>query len=399
MVTETRKVVIRALQKLEEQGTAEGDLWNQELLGKERGLGQFLLFGVLREMGRLDELINRHSKKPMAEQLPVIRSILRLGVFELKFSRAPVHACIDQAVRLTKFYEQTFASGFVNAVLRKTHNDQISTDKSTNIPPFIRNRVSKMLSSEDFASWTHWMGEPAPITVATKDGNPPPFAARLCSWDFELPLYVVEETGNPNTWPEYDEGSWWVMSPSSAMVVELLARQIPHEQRSKLRVLDACAAPGSKSLRLHQYGFSVLACDRSKKRLRTFEQNCARMGYDIPCHRVNWIGNNTIEDTFDIVLIDAPCSGLGVLRRHPEIRWRRTEQDVAVNAIIQKQLIDVLYPMLKEGGLLVYSVCSFFEEERGNFPQGGTKILDWETDLSTGEDAFYVRIQKKEKSP
>ena len=397
MVTETRKAVIRALLKLEEQGTAEGDLWNQDLLGKERGLGQFLLFGVLREMGRLDELINRNSKKPMSEQLPIIRSILRLGAFELKFSRAPVHACIDQAVRMTKFHEQKFAAGFVNAVLRKTHNAEVSTDKTRNIPEFIRERVSNKLSKEDFDSWTHWMGEAAPITVATKDGKPPPFAARLCSWEFEFPLYIAEEVGNPNTWPEYEEGTWWVMSPSSAMVVELLARQIPPENRAGVRVLDACAAPGSKSLRLYQYGFSVMACDRSKKRMRTFAQNCERMEYDIPCYRVNWLTNNTVDDQFDVIVLDAPCSGLGVLRRHPEIRWRRTKQDITVNSIIQKQLIDVLYPMLKDNGTMVYSVCSFFEEERGVFPKESTTIMEWETPLATGEDAFFVTIQKKGK--
>lgn len=398
MVTETRKAVVRALLKLEESGTAEGDFWGQELLGKERGLGQFLLFGVLREMGRLDKVLNLHSKKTMKEQEPVIRIILRLGAFELKFSRAPVHACIDQAVRLTKFHELPFAAGFVNAVLRNVHKSEISDDKSVNVPRFIRTRAKSRLSSEKFSRWSHWIGEPAPITIVTKDGSPPPFAARLCAWDFEQPLYIAEEEGHPSTWPEYEDGTWWVMSPSSAMVVELLAKQVPKKDRSGLQVLDACAAPGSKSLRLHQYGFSVLACDRSKKRLRTFASNCDRMGFDIPSHRVNWLGNNTVQDSFDIVLLDAPCSGLGVLRRHPEIRWRRTEQDITVNAIVQKQLIDVLYPMVKKGGLLVYSVCSFFEEERGQFPEDSRCLLSWETPLESGEDAFFITIHKKRRT-
>ena len=85
MVTETRKAVVRALLQLETTGAAEGNFWGQTLLGKERGLGQFLLLGVLREMGRLDNIINRHSKKSVQEQKPVIRMILRLGAFELKF--------------------------------------------------------------------------------------------------------------------------------------------------------------------------------------------------------------------------------------------------------------------------------------------------------------------------
>ena len=99
--------------------------------------------------------------------------------------------------------------------------------------------------------------------------------------------------------------------------------------------------------------------------------------------------------SFDVVLLDAPCSGLGVLRRHPEIRWRRTFQDITVNSIIQKQLIDVLYPMVKEGGLFVYSVCSFFEEERGQYPKDSQCLISWETPLESGEDAFFITIHKR----
>ena len=146
-------------------------------------------------------------------------------------------------------------------------------------------------------------------------------------------------------------------------------------------------------MRLHQYGFSVLACDRSKKRLRTFATNCERMGFDIPSHRVNWLGNITVEDVFDVVLLDAPCSGLGVLRRHPEIRWRRTPQDITVNSIIQKQLIDVLYPMVKEEDFLC-TPYALFEEERGQTPQGSQCLVSWETPLESGEDAFSLVYTK-----
>jgi 16S rRNA (cytosine967-C5)-methyltransferase len=396
MVTETRKAVVRALLKLEQQETAEGDLWEQNLLGKERGLGQFLLYGILREMGRLDQLLNLNSKKPMEKQRPVIRAILRLGAFELKFSRAPIHACIDQAVRLTKLNGQKYAAGFVNALLRKTDKAELSTDVQLNIPPFIRSRVEETVSAEVYQSWIAHMSVPAPITVATKDGEPPPFSSRLLEeWSFERPLYVSLEEGSPSTWAGYEEGEWWVMSPSSAMVVEQLAMQIPKSDRAQLRVLDACAAPGSKSLRLFQYGFSVEAYDRSAKRLKKFSENCRRMKFNIPGRVVDWQRSHSIHKMYDVILLDAPCSALGIMRRHPEIRWRRTMQDIAVNSIIQKQLIDSLFPLLKNDGLFVYSVCSFFEEEAGVFPDGSHCIGTWKTPLESGEDAFYISLHRR----
>jgi 16S rRNA (cytosine967-C5)-methyltransferase len=188
------------------------------------------------------------------------------------------------------------------------------------------------------------------------------------------------------------------MSPSSAMVIEQLAMQIPKEDRSGLRVLDACAAPGSKSLRLHQYGFSVEARDRSVKRLKTFSENCQRMRYEIPYRVVDWQRSHSKTNLYDVILLDAPCSALGVLRRHPEIRWRRSLQDITVNSIIQKQLIDSLFPLLKEEGVFVYSVCSFFEEEKGVFPSGYSSIGTWSTALETGEDAFYISLYRKREA-
>lgn len=399
MVTETRKAVVQALMKLEERNTAEGDFWEQDLLGKERGLGQFLLYGILRERGRLDEILNRNSKKPIHKQLPIIRSILRLGAFELKFSRAPVHACIDQAVQLAKLNGQKFAAGFVNALLRKTDKAEISNDLSYNVPKFIQEEVQKKLQEDEYAQWLFHISQPASITIATKDGQKPNFDCEpYLDNTYEKALYTSKIEGDVQKWHGFTEGDWWIMSPSSAMVVEKLSEQISMEKRDQIKVLDACAAPGAKSLRLLQYGFHVECTDKSERRLRLLEENCSRMKYTIPMRVVDWLDADQegIQlEQYDVVVLDAPCSGLGVLRRHPEIRWRRTKEDIVVNAIIQKQLIDSLLLRLKKGGIFVYSVCSFFSEERGFFPSECTVLSQWETPLSSGEDAFFISVLKK----
>lgn len=400
MVTETRKAVIQALMKLEERNTAEGEFWEQDLLGKERGLGQFLLYGILRERGRIDEILNRNSKKPIHKQIPIIRCILRLGAFELKFSRAPAHACIDQAVELSKFHGQKYAAGFVNAVLRKTSKAELSEDVSCNVPTFIQEEVKKKLDSVEYAQWLRHIGQPATITIATKNGEKPNFeCVEYTEQSFVKKLYTSKMEGDVQKWDGFQNGDWWIMSPSSAMVIEKLAEQIPEEERGGLRVLDACAAPGSKSVRLVQYGFSVEATDKSSRRLQLLQENATRMSYEIPMHVSDWlegVPSESTEEEYDVIVLDAPCSGLGVLRRHPEIRWRRTKEDISVHAIIQKQLIDALLPKLKTGGLFVYSVCSFFEEERGFFPSNCTVISEWETPLASGEDAFFISVRKKE---
>ena len=235
------------------------------------------------------------------------------------------------------------------------------------------------------------------IYVATKTGEPPPFAHEAIETpQFSFPMYKVLEKGNPESWPEYEKGTWWVMSLSSAYVIELLARAVPKEERSGLKVLDACAAPGAKTFRLHQYGFSVLATDISSNRLRRFAENSKRLGVDIPFERQDWLSPKYKGEHFDIIVLDAPCSGLGVLRRHPEIRWRRKETDIQAHTVLQSRLLHSLYRFLKPDALLLYSVCSFFSEEGGGEHGLDLQVLsEWNVPLQECADLFQAKLFKK----
>ena len=382
--------------ELEKNGSAEEFLWQSSLSNRDRSLAHFLVFGVLRERGRLDEVLNRNSKKTMDKQKVAVAYILRLAVYELKFSRNPVHAILDQAVELTKFFGFRFASGFVNALLRKSIKEELSSSYRNNLPQFIRHRIESLLEPEKQAQFHKTLATPPEIFIATRDGAPPSLAHEVIDeYNFEFPMYRVKETGNPQSWPGYKEGEWWVMSLSSAMVVEQIVRTIPQAERANTRILDACAAPGAKSLRLKSYGFNVFATDISKNRLRLFKENCDRVGFTIPFMTVDWLRPTTkfkkpFSTPWDVVLIDAPCSGLGVMRRHPEIRWRRTPKDIQAHVVLQKQLVTNVSSHVRDGGSLVYSVCSFFEEEgRAGFEVDNLSLsASWATPLQACADLF-----------
>ncbi|MEC7984488.1 MAG: transcription antitermination factor NusB [Myxococcota bacterium] len=396
-INPARLTVVRSLMEIERGGSAEELLLSssneKNLSDVDQRFAHFILFGILRERGRLDEVLNRNSKKEISKQKIALRSILRLGAYEMKFSRVPIHAVIDQAVRLTHKLGFRFASGFVNALLRKTIQESISPNHDLNVPPWILGVLKERSITKGY---TESLSSPPDIYIVPKDGKPVEGLATegFPHFSFEKALFKVSKSGSPTDWQGFKAGDWWIMDPSSAMVIERLHKHI-REQRADLEVLDACAAPGSKSLRLHQYGYKVTSADVSSKRLEKLQQNRERLQYTIPYFRKDWTVKHPPKKRYDVVLLDAPCSGLGVMRRHPEIRWKRKESDITANRIIQKKLIHNLCEWIKPGGLLVYSVCSFHPKEGGDFPEGMHRLENWMTPPEWGVDVFQISILQK----
>ena len=198
--------------------------------------------------------------------------------------------------------------------------------------------------------------------------------------------------------PGYSDGDFWVMDPAAVLCADLAGVGLGD------RVLDACAAPGGKTLRLAQLGAEVLACDRSAVRLERLQQSAERVGYKIASKVVDWERNHTLaQPPFDAVLVDAPCTGLGTIRRHPEIRWRSLPTDPAALAIRQLSILAAASKHVREGGILVYSVCSPMEEEgsgviRAFLGQEAGYVLEKECLLAPpegDEDAFYAARLKR----
>lgn len=356
-----RVAAARALLGVEQGGHAE-DLLAELAPAKDadRGLAWHLCLGVLRRRGTVDAVLSPLVRRGLDSlELPVLVT-LRLGVFEALLSRTPHHAAASQAVEVVRALGLGRASGLVNAVLRKAVGATLPTDPLLDLPPWLQARWS------EWPEWVACLREPAPVFgVARGPDAPRPegcddgvdLGARTLDDVFRLPA----GSGAVPRLQGFAEGGWWVMDPASVWVADLA---FEWSESQSPRVLDACAAPGGKSLRLASRGAEVRCSDLSPQRLARLAENAQRVGLSLPARAHDWLkGPAPGFGSFDVVLVDAPCTGLGTVRRHPEIKWRRLPTDPAAMALRQRRILASCADHVAPGGLLMYSVCSTEPEE------------------------------------
>ncbi len=368
--------------------------------GRDRGLAWHLCLGVLRRRGELHQRISAVANRPCEDLDRTVRVALELGTFEVVHSRTLPHAAVHQGVELVKALRAGRAKGFVNAVLRRVGQD-CEVALSVNHPQWLVDDWRDRFGEEATLAWCERNDTAAPLCLVFRDA--PPAALRDGPLDL-LPamaggaelegcFWVQGEVGPVEELPGFVEGDFWVMDPSAVFCADLV------DVGPGDRVLDACAAPGGKTLRLAQRGAHVVACDRSKVRLERLHQSAERIGLEVDTRVVDWERNPTLSHApFDAVLVDAPCTGLGTTRRHPEIRWRSLPTDPAALAIRQLLILSAAARHVREGGTLVYSVCSPMQEEgssviRAFLGREAGYVLERECLLAPpegDEDAFYA---------
>ncbi|RNC68008.1 MAG: 16S rRNA (cytosine(967)-C(5))-methyltransferase RsmB [Desulfuromonadales bacterium] len=355
------------------------------LQGPDRGLVTELVYGVLRRQGTLDHLIDAFSAIRTGKLERSILIILRLGLYQLFFlDRIPVSAAVNESVSLAKTVAPR-ASGLVNAVLRRADRERDSIpwpDRERNQVEFIaaRHALPRWLAEE----WIGQLGAPEAEALAATMAEAAPLTLRINTLrttrdEFMERLAAAGIAAAPTTWaphgvrigsrvavpalPGFAEGLFTVQDESSQLA-PLFLSPAPGE-----RILDACAAPGGKATYLAQLMGNqgdLLACDLSGKKLQRVTETAQRMGITIIRTAVGDAARPAdIPDgpPFDRILADAPCSGLGVIRRNPEGKWWKSREDIARLAATQRAILDSLAPRLAPGGLLVYSTCSTTREE------------------------------------
>ncbi len=387
-----RLAAARALLEVEQGGRVEPRL--EQVKGVDGALARHLALGVLRHRAQLDALINPHVKGKLDL---TVRNVLRIGAFELVCSRTATHAAVDQAVQLTRRVRKGRASGLVNAVLRKVQGQELP--KVPNHPDWLVKRWTERVGEAAASDWLGRLDEPAPLSVCLKDidqGWPGGVPARVLGEPVPG-VYHLQGAGRVQDLPGFDEGSFWVMDPASAAVADLLQVQ------PGMRVLDACAAPGGKTMRLASQGADVTATDRSSRRLNRLRENLERVRLEAEVQTQDWTKPCELG-LFEAVLVDAPCTSLGTTRRHPEVRWSRKPTDILAMSLIQEQVLAGAAQQLAPGGALVYAVCSPEPEE------GSEQVAAFlaahagyvlETELLTAppsgdEDAFYAARLRRE---
>ena len=331
------------------------------LNARDTALARNIITTTIRRLGQIDALIDACLVKPIKRKDWMVHDILRLGVCQLLFMRTPSHAAVDTAVSLTKKRGFIPYAKLVNAVLRRLDREGRAIVKKQdpgqiNTPEWL------------WESWVAAYGEAtahaiadahlseAPLDITLKGPEAKAWAKKLDAEILPTGTLRRKPGGRVEELPGYEAGAWWVQDAAAALPVRLLGNV-----KGKF-IIDLCAAPGGKTAQLAAMGAHVTAVDRSARRLKILESNLTRTGLKAETVVAD-AGNWRPPEKVDAVLLDAPCSATGTIRRHPDVPYLKSIEDVAKLSVQQLRLLSASVDMLKPGGLLVYCACSLQAEE------------------------------------
>ena len=337
-------------------------LGRAELEARDRAFARLLATTTIRRLGQIDNALDRLIDAKLPLRPEAMMNLMRLGAAQLMFLDTPPHAAVATAVDLAQAIGLGRGKGMANAVLRRLSRESaaIQGDQDVvrlNTPDWLRRR------------WIHAYGEAAMQAMAAQHVAEPPLDFTVqgdpAVWASALGAELLPtgslrrpaELGGPvDELPGFAEGAWWVQDAAAALPARLLG------DVAGKKVADLCAAPGGKTAQLAAAGATVLAVDGSAPRLQKVADNLARLGLGaelVVADAAQW----QPPDPLDAVLLDAPCSSTGTIRRHPDIAWLKRPADVAKLAQLQDRLLLNAVQALAPGGRLVFCTCSLQPEE------------------------------------
>ncbi len=342
----------------------------------DKAFTQLLVKTVLRRLGQIDELIGKFLEHPLTSKTARITHILRLGIAQLIWLETPPHAAVHSSVEMTKQIKMEKFSGLINAVLKRVIKEgreiiEKQDAAKLNTPQWLWDAWEKAYGAEKTRKIADMHMTEPPLDITVKD-DPASWAEQLGGVVLPTGSVRLRDAKNITHLKGFADGGWWVQDVAATIPARLLG-----DVKDK-RVIDLCAAPGGKTAQLAAAGAKVSAVDRSKERITILKTNIHRLKLQaeyITTDASKWL------PTFapDAILLDAPCSATGTLRRHPDVAWHRKPDDITRLAETQHKLLHHALNILKSGGTLVYSVCSLQPEEG---EQQITKILAERDDIS-----------------
>ena len=393
-----------------------------------------LSYGAIRQRYNLDCWIDFLGKVPAKKQPPLLRWLLHLGLYQiLKMKRIPPAAAINTTVELAKTHHLKKLAPVVNGILRsalrtkekglqlpKSNNPNLELAKNESLPLWLVDELIAWKGVEDAMKIAKAFNRISPIDIRVNklraDLKDVKELFDSCGIQNQIipncpyGLEVRAGVGEPRRWPGFEEGKWSVQDRSSQLIAPSLG-PLPGE-----KILDACAAPGGKTTHIAELMSNkgeIWSVDRSSRRSKKILANSERLG--IHCLQILVSDSNQLlvkhpewKGFFDRILIDAPCSGLGTLARHPDARWRMNKDNIQKLVLLQSQLLNSITPLLKNGGKLVYSTCTIHPDENFNQIQNFLKLntelsLEYEKQIWPGEedngDGFYIAVLNKLKNP
>ncbi|WDE05358.1 16S rRNA (cytosine(967)-C(5))-methyltransferase RsmB [Thalassomonas viridans] len=398
--------------------------------GKDKGLLQEITYGVLRYLPELEFDVRQLMAKPLTGKQRVCHFLILVGIYQIKYTRIPDHAAVSETVAATGPLKNRHLKGLINGVLRNYQRKQESSDaESENKPDSVRyNHPGWLLKKLQAAYPEQWQ-----VILAANQQKPPMWlrvnkkhhsledyqqqlaAAEIGYNEPEIRSGAIPLTSpvDVNRLPGFTDGDVSVQDGAAQQAARLLGSQ------SGDHVLDCCAAPGGKTCHILEYTQdlgSVTAIDIEESRLVRVRENLERLKLDAKVIAADAAKPDTWWDNqlFDRILLDAPCSGTGVIRRHPDIKWLRKASDIPTLTVLQQQILKNIWSLLKPGGTLIYATCSILPEENceqikqfitensdaeliplpeaADSPQPGWQILPGDA----GMDGFYyAKLMKK----
>jgi len=334
------------------------------LADRDRALMRRLVATILRRLGTLGHVLSRLLDRGIPTDAPRAQSALLIGAAQILWMDVPDHAAVDLSVRLVQTDRRAAKyAGLVNAVLRRCAReghpliDEVKS-QALDLPPWL------------LARWIDHYGEAVAKEIAAAISYEPPLDLTVKSdaahWATRLhgetlPTGTVRTLlhGSVTMLPGFPEGQWWVQDAAAALPVRLFG------DVNGRAIADLCAAPGGKTAQLVHGGARVTALDRSAARVARLRDNLARLKLDahaLAADATEWDGG-AAGPSFDGVLIDAPCTSTGTIRRHPDVAWLKQDTDIGALAVQQGRLLRRGLALLKPGGTLVYCTCSLEPEE------------------------------------
>lgn len=415
MINKPRELALKILYKIDKEQGYSNLVLNEEinknrknLKEKDIGLISEIIYGVTTWKLTIDEIIKKHSKIKLKKISPWILNTIRMGIYQIIYlDKIPKSAAVNESVNLAKRYGHKTSSSYVNAILRKVEKsdyeelyqikDEIEKiSKTTSMPIWIIKELLKNNKTEEVEKICQNLNKKPKLTIrinklkTTKEEIMQKIECKETKYEN---FVILEKAKNIEKMDLFKQGHFTIQDISAGQTAKMLNPE-PNEN-----ILDACSAPGGKTTyiaELMQNKGNIQAWDIYEHRTKLVNQNADRLGIKIIETKVKdaSIYDENLNEKFDKILLDVPCLGIGVIKRKPDIKWQRKEEDIEEITKIQQKILENCSKYLKKGGILVYSTCSILEEENENVIK---KFLNQNENFEIVENGIINILPDEEK--